>query len=413
VKIAYLLNQYPRISTAWMRREILAMEEIGVPIERFALRETVDELVDEADVREKARTRAILDEGAVALLGATLAAAATRPIAFGKALRAAVGMGRRSERGMIVNLIYLAEACVFLRWMIEGRFTHVHVHFATNPAAVAMLCRIMGGPPYSFTMHGPEEFDSPRALSLAEKIRHADFVVAITEFTRSQLYRWSDHADWGKIRIVRCGVDAMFLGAEPTPVPPVPRLVNVGRVVEQKGQLLLIEAAARVIGEGVDCEVVIVGDGPMRGEAERLIGRLGLAGKVRITGYRSGSEVRREIQEARALVLPSFAEGLPVVIFEALALGRPVISTYIAGIPELVEPGECGWLVPAGSVDALARAMREALTAPAEELDRMGREGGRRVAEFHDSRVEAARLASWFDHDPDRTPAPVLAPTLG
>ena len=219
--------------------------------------------------------------------------------------------------------------------------------------------------------------------------------MAISEFTRSQLFRWADYADWGKVEVVHCGADAMFLGAERTPVPDVPRFVNVGRVVEQKGQMLLIEAAARLIREGTDCEVVIVGDGPMRLEAERLIGRLGVVGKVRILGYRSNREVRREIEASRALVLPSFAEGLPTVFMETLALGRPVIGTYIAGAPELVDEG-CGWLVPAGSVDALVEAMRRALATPVEELGRMGSEGARRVAERHDSLKEAAKLAALF-----------------
>ena len=398
MKIAYLLPIYPDISLVPMRREIVAMDELGVPIERFALRGPAVKLVDPADIRELARTRVIIDIGVARMLLAMLRVLATRPAGFLRALRMTFSLGRRSERGLVRNLIYFGEACAFLNWMVDGGFTHVHCHFATNSTFVAMLCRVMGGPPYSFTMHGPEEFDSPRQLALKEKIRHADFVSAITDFTRSQLYRWADYADWKKIRIIRCGVDRMFLGAEATPVPAVPRLVNIGRVVEQKGQLLLIEAAAQVIHGGIECEVVIVGDGPMRAEAERLIERLGVAGKVRITGYKSGLEVRQELQASRALVLPSFAEGLPVVIFEALALGRPVISTYIAGIPELVGPGECGWLVPAGSVELLAEAMREALAAPVEELGRMGREGARRVAKYHDALVEAARLASWFDH---------------
>ncbi|WP_435022682.1 glycosyltransferase family 4 protein (plasmid) [Tundrisphaera sp. TA3] len=399
MKIAYLLPIYPEVSMVPMRREIVAMEELGVPMERFALRWTSDQLVDVVDRREQARTRAIISVGALGMIGAMLRTAITRPGRFFRAFGEAIRMGRKSEKGLLRNLIYFAEACVFLGWMKQGGFTHVHCHFATNATLVAMLCRIMGGPPYSFTMHGPEEFDAPRPLGLKEKIRHADFVVAITDFTRSQLYRWADYADWGKIRIVRCGVDRMFLDAEKTPVPDVPRLINIGRIVEQKGQLLLIQAAAKVIREGIECELVIVGDGPMRGEAQRLIDEYGIGDRVRITGYKSGPEVREEIRQSRALVLPSFAEGLPVVIFESLAMGRPVISTYIAGIPELVENGRCGWMVPAGSVDALARAMREALSTPVEEMDRMGREGARRVAEFHDARVEAARLASWFDHD--------------
>jgi colanic acid/amylovoran biosynthesis glycosyltransferase len=409
--IAYLFNMYPRTAQVPMRREVVAMEALGLNVERYTLRASDEDLVEPADIAERGRTRAVLDVGKFGLLGALARNLIARPPAFVRALGRAFRMGRRSERGTLLHLIYLAEACVLRDWLVGGEVTHLHCHYGTNSTAVALLGRMLGGPPYSFTMHGPEEFDSPRALSLRDKIHHAEFVVGISEFTRSQLYRWADYADWPKIRVVHCGVDALFLRAERTPIPDVPRLVNVGRVAEQKGQMLLIEAAARVIGEGIDCEVVIVGDGPMRDEAERLIDRLAVRGKVRITGYLSNLGVRREIEASRALVLASFAEGLPTVTFEAFALGRPVISTYIAGTPELVEPGACGWLVPAGSVDALVEAMREALAAPVEELERMGLEGARRVAEGHDSLIEARKLAALFAASTDGLP-PIPAPDL-
>jgi glycosyltransferase involved in cell wall biosynthesis len=143
----------------------------------------------------------------------------------------------------------------------------------------------------------------------------------------------------------------------------------------------------------VDFEIVLVGDGGLRREIERRIGERGLEKKVLLRGWADGAGVRREVSEARALVLPSFAEGLPVVIMEALARGRPVISTYVAGIPELVRPGVNGWLVPAGSVESLTVSLREALDASRETLDALGRAGREAVAEGHDSRKEAARLA--------------------
>ena len=209
----------------------------------------------------------------------------------------------------------------------------------------------LGGPTYSFTMHGPEEFDAPRANCLREKIHHARFVVAISEFTRSQLYRWADYRDWAKIHVVHVGVSPMFLDHGPVPVPSAPRLVNIGRIVEQKGQAILIQAAARLRDRGLDFELVIVGDGPMRGEIERLIEQLGLQGPGadhRLSEQPRSS--RKNSLAARALVLPSFAEGLPGVFFEALALGRPVISTYIAAHPELIESGSmAGWFPPAPS----------------------------------------------------------------
>jgi glycosyltransferase involved in cell wall biosynthesis len=273
---------------------------------------------------------------------------------------------------------------------------HVHSHFGTNSTTVALLCRYLGGPPFSFTLHGPEEFDEPLGWALGEKAKHASFVAAISEFTRSQLYRWSDGKDWPKIHVVRCGVDRAFLAQEADEPPAAPRLVSIGRLGEQKGHLVLIDAVARLAREGVPFELSLVGDGPMRPSVERRIAEHGLDGRVRILGWKSNEEVRRALLESRALVLPSFAEGLPVAFMEALALGRPVVTTFVGGIPELVEPGVTGWLVPAGAVDPLAEAIREVLRLPPRELARLGRAGAERVRSRHDAEREAEKLRSLF-----------------
>jgi glycosyltransferase involved in cell wall biosynthesis len=261
---------------------------------------------------------------------------------------------------------------------------------------VALLCRELGGPAYSFTVHGPEEFDKPQFLKLREKVRRSAFAVAISSFGRSQLWRWCRPEDWPKVQVVRCGVDAELLRAKPTEVPSTPRFVCVGRLVPQKGHLLLVEAAARLASEGADFEIVVAGDGPLRPAIEAAIERHGLRGRVKIAGWMSADQVRETIVSSRAMVQPSFAEGLPVVVMEALALGRPVITTAIAGIPELVEPGVTGWLIPAGAIEPLVDAMRAALAAPPERLARMGRAGAERVARHHDVGQEARKLAELF-----------------
>jgi colanic acid/amylovoran biosynthesis glycosyltransferase len=392
--IAYVLPTYPMPSQTFIRREIAALEARGWTVHRFAMRRFGEELAEPADRAEQARTEYVLDAGASGLARAFLGEALGRPRRWLAALASAFRMGRRSERGLIRHLIYLAEAAVLRRRLAGCGARHLHAHFGTNAAAVAMLCRRLGGPPYSITIHGPEEFDAPGPLALREKAHHAAFVVAISHFTRSQLCRWCATADWPRIHVVRCGLDEVFLGGAGPPVPRRPRMVTVGRLAEQKGQLLLIEAAARLRDRGAAFELVIVGDGPMRVEIERLIDRLDLRDRVRITGFLDNRAVRRELEAARALVLPSFAEGLPVVIMEALALGRPVIATHIAGIPELVEPGRNGWLVPAGAVEPLVEAMAEALAADPAELDRMGRAGADRAARQHDAAAEAEKLSA-------------------
>jgi colanic acid/amylovoran biosynthesis glycosyltransferase len=396
MRLAYLMSQYPYASTTFIRREIVELEKLGFTVDRIAIRPTEHPLRDENDLAEAAKTACILRAGALRLLINMLRVLVTRPVAFTRALALTWKMARRSPRGLLVHLAYLAEACTALGWLVARKVEHVHAHFATNPVAVAMLVRVLGGPTYSFTVHGPEDFDLAHSLSLDEKIARARFVVAISHFARSQLYRWCGHEDWPKIQIVRCGVTQAFLGASIPTISVEPRLLNIGRLCNAKGQLLLVEAAHRLAEEGLPFVIDVVGDGELRAPLEELIARYGLAGHVRLLGWQTETEVREHIVRARALVLPSFAEGLPVVLMETLALGRPVIATAIAGVSELVRPGENGWLIPAGSVEALVVALREVLSAPSERLAQLGRSGAILVAQQHDVALEAQKLAALY-----------------
>ena len=396
MRVAYLTNQYPHVRHTFIRREVVALEAHGVDVLRYSVRDSGKDAVDPADQAEYGKTRALLSAGKGALLGALVGDAVTRPIRFLRALRQAVRFGRRSDRGVIRHLVYLAEACLLRRWLAAAGAEHLHVHFATNPAAVALFCRLLGGPPYSITVHGPEEWDRPEALSLQEKYEGARFVVAVTDFGRCQVYRWTALAYWPNVHVVRCGVDEAFLKADPEPVPETNKLVLVAGLVEQKGHLLLIQALAKVRDAGGDFRMVFVGDGHLRPVLEAEVKRLGLTGRVEFAGWQSNAQVREHLRTARALVMPSFAENLPVAMMEALVMGRPVIGTYIAGVPELVESGVNGWLVPAGNVDATADAILRLLRTPADELTRMGRAGAERVRLRHDANREATRLSLLF-----------------
>jgi glycosyltransferase involved in cell wall biosynthesis len=348
--------------------------------------------VSPADREERTRTRFVQQGGRTALLGALLRAGLTRPVRFARAKRLAWRQYRRSDRGWRWHLADLAQACVLREWLADSRAEHLHAHFATNAAEVAMLCRVLGGPPYSFTVHGPDEIERAEWLGLDQKVARAEFVAVISEYCRGQVGRWCRPEDRSRLHVVRCGLDEDALAADPQPADESPRLVHVGRLCEQKGQTLLVEAAARLADEGIAFELLLIGDGPLRGEIEARVRARGLEDCVRLIGWQDGDAVRKHLRDGRALVLPSFAEGLPVVIMEALALERPVISTPVAGIPELVD-AECGWLVPPGDVSALAGAMRECLACDADRLRRLGRAGALRVRERHDVRREARVLA--------------------
>ncbi|MRU16101.1 glycosyltransferase family 4 protein [Roseovarius sp. A21] len=394
--IAYVLNTYPQPSHSFIRREVRALEAQGTPILRLAMRRPTMPLVASQDHEEEAQTDYVLEKGAPALGRAVLSRLFKSPRAWWRGLCQGMQAGARHPMGRLRHLIYFAEACYIANRCEGAGVTHIHSHFGTNSATVAMLAHTIGGPSYSFTVHGPEEFDAPAALSLGDKMAGAAFTVAISSFGRSQLCRWVDHAHWPRLKVVHCGIDPDKFTA-PEPISPgAPRLVSIGRFSEQKGQLALIEAMARIVEDHPEAHLSLVGDGEMRPQIEAAIKAHGLGQNITLTGWLSEDDVRTELTNAQALVMPSFAEGLPMVIMEAMAAGRPVIATYIAGIPELVQPGKTGWLVPAGAPDALAQAVDDLAACDAETLTGMGRAGRTRALDRHDVSKEAAELAKHF-----------------
>lgn len=393
MRIAYLVNQYPKVSHTFIRREIVELERRGHQVVRLAIRGGGGEsFPDPADQHEARQTTYILRQPKAAMVTALLAAMFTRPIAMCRAARMARRMGRVSDRGVLRHAAYLVEAAVIVRLLNKRGITHIHVHFGTNGAAVTRLVKALGGPTYSMTVHGPDEFDAPVALSLGDKVADAAFVAAISRFGSAQVMRWSGPQHWPKIHRIGCTVAPDLIDAH-QPVSAESRtLLSVGRLSAQKGQMVLLDAFARLIEEGHDARLVLAGDGELREPIERRIDELGLRDRVEITGWINGNEVRRLLLASRGMVLPSFAEGLPVVIMEAFALGRPVISTYVAGIPELVKDGENGWLVPAGTTPELTDAMRKMLRASADDLTAMGLAGREAVRERHLLPTEVGKL---------------------
>ena len=397
MRVAYFINRYPAPYHTYIRREIRAMELLGVPTFRYALRPAEQYSGHPEDQLEERLTKHILRAGIPEILWCCVTALLTKPAASTRAIWETIRLGWRSDRGILRHLMYLVEAAVLASWCRRDSIQHVHVHFGTNSAAIAMLGRHFSGISYSFTVHGPDEFEKAELLSIELKIERAAFVVNVSSFGRSQLMRWSRPDQWGKLVVVHCGVDNLFLDS-PVQLPPdAPRLVCVGRFDARKGQIVLVQAVRRLRDAGVYCELVLVGDGPYRNYIEEAVLHADLQDAITITGLASGERVKAEITASRCLVLPSFSENLPVVIMEAMALGRPVISTYTAGIPELVEPGKTGWLVPAGDEIALSGAMREALEADVDRLATLGAAGRARIIEHHDSVKEAAKLKRLFE----------------
>ncbi|WP_089410828.1 glycosyltransferase [Amphiplicatus metriothermophilus] len=400
MRVAYLVNQYPAVSHSFIRREIQALERQGVEIARFAVRPSRDGIVAKEDEDEAARTRYIIGAGAGAIIASVARAAARAPARSLAALAGALRLGWRSETGLLRHVVYYIEALALADWLRRERLGHVHAHFGTNSATVAMLAARIADVGFSMTVHGPEEFDKPGLIGLAAKIEAAAFVVAVSHYGASQLRRLVPPALWERIRIVRCGVEKDFFETPAREAArasnDVPVFVSVGRLCEQKGQLTLVEAAALLKREGRAFRIRLVGDGPMRADIEAAAEAQGVADRIEFAGWKTPAEVRAEIESARVFVLPSYAEGLPVSIMEAFSLARPAIATYVAGIPELVRAGENGWLAPAGDAEALASAMRAALDMSETALVAMGQAGKERARAFHDIDVEAGKLKAHF-----------------
>ena len=397
MKIAYLISEYPKVSHSFIRREISALERQGVEVLRFAIRGPTDGSPDSADVEELNRTRYVLGAGLAAAFAHVLRALVRRPAAFAGTAHSALRLSRRADRGLVHHLAYFVEACIVGNWMESSHVSHLHAHFGSNPAAVAMLAAQLNGGTFSFTAHGTVETDAAQFIGIPEKVRRAAHVVAVSEYGRSQLCRWVEPTHWSKISVVHCGLDEGYREAPARAWNEVRRFVCVGRLSPEKGQFVLIDALGELRRQGLDAELVLAGDGELRSAIERHCAERGVADLVRITGWISGASVREEIEASRALVLSSFAEGLPVVLMEAMACARPVIATRVSGVPELVRDGQEGWLVAPANVVELAAAMRQCLEADVQTLQAMGTAARMRALDRHDVDRSAQQLRQIFE----------------
>ncbi|QVL31865.1 glycosyltransferase family 4 protein [Telmatocola sphagniphila] len=396
-RIAYLVNQYPMVSHTFIRREIAELEKRGYQIERVSLRSTLGSIVDPADKLEAEKTYSCLAESKLKLLGSVLTSCALHPLRTRRALWEAVRYARKNPKNLGKHLAYLVEAVRLVDVLKSKKIDHVHVHFGTNAATVAVLMKRLADVKFSMTVHGSAELDSPLTINLPAKVAEAEFTAAISHYTKAQLMRFCDPVYWKKIHIVPCTVDQSFL-ADPQPIPEGSRnLVCVGRLSPEKGQLLLLEAFAEAIGDGTPGKLVLVGDGPVRSELEKRIVALDLQNRVVLAGWQNESQIRQHVRASRALVLPSFYEGLPVVLMEAMAMARPVLATPVGGIPELVKDGENGWLIPAGDAHEWAKGIRNLLKLEADECDRLGKNGRLAVQAKHAPEVAGDRIEKLFE----------------
>jgi glycosyltransferase involved in cell wall biosynthesis len=397
-RVAYLTSRYPAVSHAFVQREVLALRDAGVQVDTFALHRAADEdVLSPVDQAERDATYAIQPVRWGRLISDHLRALVTRPRAYFATLAHAFGLGS-GARGRLWQLFYFAEAVALWAEMRRRDLHHVHVHFANPGADVAMLAARVGGDGWrwSLTLHGPAEFFEVKGNRLKEKLESAAFVACASDWSRSQAMSLVEADVWPRFHVVRGGVDAQVWRPDPTDRGKRLEILNVGRLAPVKGQALLIEAIAGLRERGVDAHCRIVGDGPERAALQSRIDELRLSESVELTGAVGQDRIRELYAQADVFALPSFREGLPFVLIEALAMELGVVATRIMGIPELVTDGESGLLVTPGRVDQLTDALAQLAADPSRRRE-LGA-NGRAVVERDYSLSRLAReMSALFD----------------
>ena len=391
-KLAYLTGEYPRASDTFIQREVANLRDLGHDVLTCSIRTTgAEHLVGPEQREEHARTFKVLDavKNPATTIKAHLLWMKT-PKRYLSALGLAWRTAPKGIKGRLFNLIYFIEAGVLADRLAKEGVTHLHNHIAKASCTVAMLAGALSGIRWSFTTHGPDIFFEPHHWRIDEKAARASFVACISHFCRSQLMCFADRQHWNRFHIVHCGIDPARYA--PNPDKHGLTALFVGRLAAVKGVPVLFDAIVAMADRHPDLTLRLVGDGPDRPALEAEIARHGLTDRVVFLGYRSQAEVADELAQADVFVLPSFAEGVPVVLMEAMAAQVPVLTTRIAGIPELVEDKVSGLVVPPGDVAAFTDALEVLLSDP-DKRAQFGAAGRAKVVEEYNAAKEARWLS--------------------
>ncbi|OQY43023.1 MAG: colanic acid biosynthesis glycosyltransferase WcaL [Desulfobacteraceae bacterium 4572_87] len=397
-KVVYLASEYPGISHTFIFREIRSLRQQGFHVMTASIRRPGNlEKMTPDEKADAANTLYIKDSPLLKVVASHLALLFRNPKSYFFMLRQSVSFSRMGFRNILKAMAYFAEAGALLRWMHNHQMTHVHVHFANPAATVAMIAATYGTIRYSMSVHGPDVFYNVDTILLAEKVKRASAVRCISYYCRSQLMRLVPHDLWSRFHIVRCGIDPARFAPRPDPENEIPEILCLGRLVPAKGQHILLEACGLLQQRKIPFHMTYVGGGEDRNSLELLAGNLGIADRVEFTGAVGQDEVHRYYDRTDLFVLASFAEGVPVVLMEAMAKEVASVSTRITGHPELIEDGVDGILVAPSDVEGLANKLQELISDP--DLRRkLGVQGRLKVLDIYDLDRNCKQMAEFFSH---------------
>jgi colanic acid/amylovoran biosynthesis glycosyltransferase len=405
MRVAYLTGRYPATSHTFVAREIGALRECGVDVRTFSVwAANPQDLPSEEDRNEAQVTRAILPLHPGRALRAHWRALASAPGPYAQAMARAVRLGRPGLRGRALGCSWFIEAIVLRRELQDLGIRHVHVHLNGTAPSVALVLTDFAnaaeadghGWSWTMTVHGPSEFYDVEGERLADKVRSAHAVICISDFARSQLMAHVSEAHWSKLQVIHCGVDPESFSAERDRDGDGLELLSAARLTQAKGHVVLLQALEMLARRGVDVRLTIVGEGPKRSDLERLARQLGVESQVRFEGAVGRECIAEYYRRADAFCLPSFAEGVPVVLMEAMAMELPVVATDVMGVRELVDDGVNGILVRPSRPDLLADAI-DRLASNADLRRRLGAAGRETVERDFNIHQSAAQIHAVFD----------------
>jgi colanic acid/amylovoran biosynthesis glycosyltransferase len=393
-RFACLIAQHPAINHAVILREVRLLRQ-HFEISTISVR-APDRPAEQLTAEERAEAEAtyyVNPAGPAAALAALCSGLLRDPVRFFGGLWFAIRLAGLRLRQIALNLAYFAQAALVARWMRRQHLHHLHTHYSST---VALLAQKGFAVEISISFHGPDEFNDPAGFWIREKVAAAKFIRAISHYSRSQLMKSSALSDWGKIAVV-------YMGVEPQAYPPRPfreaperlEILCVGRLAPVKAQHILIAAADLIRRQYPSVLVHLAGGGPDRAALEREVAARGLGGHVIVHGFVTEERLADLYRRADIFALPSFAEGVPGVLMEAMAMEIPCVATWITGIPELIRSGTDGLLVAPSDVDAFAAAIGSLIADP-ELRRRIGRAARERVLDRFDLRKNSDTLANCF-----------------
>lgn len=396
--LAYITTGYPYPSQTFIQREVEELRRLGIRIDTHSVRAARDDEILSQKDREEARTTYAIRPFRLADVGRAYAMLLTRRMPQGIrvlsfAIRRAAGF-----RSLVRQLAYFAQAVILWDQVRARNVRHLHAHFANVSSDLALLAAKIGGEDWSwsFTMHGPTEFADVKHFRLAEKTAAASFVVCISDFCRSQLMALVPQTEWEKLDMVHCAVDVDHFRPCAAVIGHPVNLLCVARLAPVKGHMVLLRALSTLRERGLEVRTILVGDGPLSDEIQQAVRTLGLERSVDLVGSVGQDDIRGYLDSADIFVLPSFSEGLPVVLMEAMASSIPVVATRIAGTPELVEEGVSGLLVTPGRSDELADTIAALVEDPVRRR-RLGDAGRQKVQRDFEAKSAAKALAAVFE----------------